>query len=38
MRTKRKLQQIHYGFYPFILLNNIKQRTDCFCMEVVQIG
>jgi len=38
VRAKRKLQGISHRLYLFILLDNIKGRTGCFSMDVVQIG
>ena len=38
VRVKRKLQQICYRLYLFILLDNIKGRIGCFSVDVAQIG
>jgi len=37
-RVKRKLQRMCYRFYPFILLDKIKERITNFSMDVAQIG
>ena len=38
VREKMELQQIYCRLYLFSLMDNIKGRTGCFSMDVVQIG
>ena len=37
-RVKRKLEQICYRLYPFVLLDEIKERTGNFFVDIAQIG
>ena len=37
-RVKRKLQRMCCWLYPFVLMDEIKERTGNFSMDVAQIG